>query len=113
MSRDFTMMDHGEQKYREAHQWWLVHDLALYRYRNWMLLWMLRKQMYINLRRQNIGIGRLQRVVDQIMEAHDRMLIEGESVVAAARCASSSEMAGRIYYEEDEGRETNNQNEDP
>ncbi len=98
---DRSMVDHANQKYRESSQWWLAFDFAVYRYRCWALLWVSRRRLRRRLGRRP-GLEQLDHLIN---EAHDRLLIESENIRMTERCAMSAEMAGRIYYEEYEGRE--------
>lgn len=95
----------AQQKYREASRWWEAFELAVHRYRCWALLYVARKQMLASLmhvKNHPNGSPSISRrhLQDQIDAAHDHMLIQVDNMWSASKCATSCELAGRIYYEE-------------
>jgi hypothetical protein len=108
---DRLMNQMGQQKYREASQWWATFELAIHRYRCWTVLWRLRCSVWARLAARGFGksppqaveLAHLSMLID---EAHDHMLIESDSITMASRAAVACEMAGRIFDEEYDGRET-------
>jgi len=90
------------QKYQEAGQWWEAFDKAVAVYRCWAVRYLQRKYRRRHTRNESEA-RMLTRMVD---EAHDMVLLHAESIWSAARCAVAAELAGRIYYDEYEERET-------
>lgn len=100
--------NHAEQKFREASQWWAVFHVAIDKYRAWIVLWHMRRAMRSRILVQanrHFKLERLDHLTSLIEEAHDRALVVLDEVWTAAQCAVASELAGRIYYEADEGLE--------
>jgi len=100
----------GQQKFREAHQWWLIVEVAAHRYRAWAVRWSLRKCLRARLASRGFGktplqVEQLAAIDRMIDEAHDMLLIEAENITTASRAAVACEMAGKIYQEEYEGLE--------
>ncbi|TAL44697.1 MAG: hypothetical protein EPN91_03920 [Salinibacterium sp.] len=92
----------AEQKFRDADSWQLAFDICAKRYQNWLLLWISRRSAYAECVRIRIADRHLRHLTKLIDEAHDFALVELDNMRAAARNASSAELAGRIYYEEHE-----------
>lgn len=96
----------AEQHYREADAWRLAYEVALHRYRCWHLRWVARSFALEKERLRATGTPTTRRLLhEQIVEAHDRMLVELDGLHAIAGNIMGSEFAGRVTHEEIEGRE--------
>lgn len=91
----------AQRRYLEASQWWAVVDGSIHRYRCWVMLFLARKAVR---RRQGRNAGR--RIKELIDQAHDFLVMESDNINVGARCAISAEIAGKIYDEELDGRES-------
>lgn len=95
----------AQKKYSEAGLWWAAFDGAIHKYRVWALIYVACKRE-IDGRNKVFPGDVLPKLRIQFDAAHDGMLAAMENMYTCARAATASEMAGRIYYEEFEERET-------
>lgn len=95
----------AEQKFVEAAQWGSLLSIITTRYRAWVLLWFSRRLIRRKLALRGVTNGELRYLERQIDEAHDRALMKYDEAMTSVQCITASEIAGRIYDEEDSGRE--------
>ena len=96
----------AEEKMCDSFEWWAAFDLAVDDYRRYALLYVVLNNWHLDMiGRDGVHPRTMSLVRDQIGWAHDMMLLSRERMDTCSNCASSSEIAARIYYEEHEERE--------
>lgn len=91
--------DLATRRFQEAFAWWLYLDQSLHRYRCWRLLYLSRTRIRKRLRRV------LPALEGAIADARKGMLTASDNIWMSARCAVAAELAGKIFDEEHQERE--------
>lgn len=97
----------GQQKLREASQWWDAWNASIHKYRCWAMLFVSR-QWALHTIDQAIGrsevVAHATKLINARNAAHDFMLVAIESARSQEACARSCEFMAQVYFEQAEGR---------
>lgn len=97
----------GQQKLREASQWWDAWRASIHKYRCWAMLFVSRQWALYKID-QKIGksdvVAHATKLIAARNAAHDYMLVAIESANSQESCARSCEFMAQAYFEQAEGR---------